>query len=80
MGPTRENRFVLEIFDESTHKYLSKHVAYCTPEIGAQLHRRRGFRVQMNADPNYPQIIQVLEEVSLPKADRKKAEKETSAI
>ena len=75
VGPAHENRFVVEIFDESTHIYLSKHVAYCTPEIGAQLHRRRGFRVQMNDEPKYPQIIQVLEEVSLPKADRKKAVK-----
>lgn len=75
VGPTRENRFVVEIFDEGTHIYISKHVVYCTPEIGAQLHRRRGFRVQMNGDPKYPQIIQVLEEVSLPKADRKKAVK-----
>jgi ribonuclease HI len=77
VGPTRENRFVVEIFDESTRMYLSKHVAYCTPEIGAQLHRRRGFRVQMNGDPKYPQMIQVLEEVSLPKAERKKIDKET---
>ena len=59
----------------NTRAYLSKHVAYCTPEIGAQLHRRRGFRVQMNGDPKYPQMIQVLEEISLPKAERKKAVK-----
>jgi ribonuclease HI len=78
VGPTRENRFVVETFDENTHTFLSKHIAYCTPEIGAQLHRRRGFRVQMNGDPKYPQIINVLEEVSLPKADRKKAVKEAS--
>jgi ribonuclease HI len=72
VGPTRENRFVVEIFDESTRTYISKHVAYCTPVIGAQLHRRRGFRVEMNDNPKYPQIIRVLEEVSLPKAERKK--------
>jgi ribonuclease HI len=78
VGPTHENRFVVEIFDESTHIYLCKHIAYCTPEIGAQLHRRRGFRVQMNGDPKYPQIVQVLEEVSLPKADRMKAVKADS--
>lgn len=40
-----------------------------------QLHRQRGFRIRMNGDPKYPQMIQVLEEVSLPKARRKKAVK-----
>jgi ribonuclease HI len=73
VGPARENRFVVEVFDETTQKYVSKYIAYCTPKIGAQMHRRRGFRVQINADPKYPQIIQVLEEVSLPKAERKRA-------
>jgi len=80
VGPTRENRFVVEVFDETTQTYVSKYIAYCTPEIGAQLHRRRGFRVQMNAEPKYPQIIQVLEEVPLPKADRKKSAKEAGPI
>jgi Tfp pilus assembly protein PilZ len=80
VGPTRENRFVVEIFDEGALTYLAKHVAYCAPEIGAQLHRRRGFRVQMNGDPKYPQITQVVEEVSLPKADRKKAVKTVGTV
>ncbi len=80
VGPTRENRFVVEVFDETTQRYVSKHTAYCTPEIGARIHRRRGFRVQMNANPKYPQIIEVLEEVSLPKADRKKAAKRVGSV
>jgi ribonuclease HI len=67
VGPSGENRFVLEVFDESTARYTSKHIAYCTPEIGAELHRQRGFRVAMNDKPNYPQILRVIEEVPLPK-------------
>ena len=51
---------------------LSKHFAYCTPIIGAQLHRQRGFRVRMNENAAYPQILEVIEEVPLPKAERKK--------
>jgi ribonuclease HI/Tfp pilus assembly protein PilZ len=72
VGPTRENRFVFEIFDEDTRAYVSKHFAYCTPETGSQLHRQRGFRVRMNDNTNYPQILEVIEEVPLPKAERKK--------
>jgi len=70
VGPSRENRFVFEIFDENAYTYLSKHFAYCTPATGAQLHRQRGFRVRMNNDTRYPQILEVIEEVALPKQER----------
>jgi hypothetical protein len=71
VGPARENRFVFEVFNEETGTYVSKHFAYCTSEVGAQLHRQRGFRVLMNDKPGYPQILEVKEEVPLPKAPRK---------
>jgi ribonuclease HI len=70
VGRSGENRFVFEIFDESNSMYISKHFAYCTPQTGAQLHRQRGFRVKMNENPDYPQIMEVLEEVPLPKKGR----------
>lgn len=57
VGPSRENRFVFEVFDEATADYASKHFAYCTPSIGARLHPQRGFRVKMNHEPDYPQIL-----------------------
>ena len=72
VGRMRENRFVFEVFDENTSTYISKHFAYCTPVTGAQLHRQRGFRVRMNDNNDYPQILDVIEEVPLPKAERKK--------
>ena len=72
VGRTRENRFVFEVFDENASTYVSKHFAYCTPVTGALLHRQRGFRVRMNDKTDYPQILEVIEEVPLPKAERKK--------
>lgn len=72
VGPMRENRFVFEVFDDTTSTYISKHFAYTTPVTGAQLHRQRGFRVRMNDNTDYPQILEVLEEVPLPKPQRKK--------
>ncbi|HEY5174761.1 MAG TPA: RNase H family protein [Terriglobales bacterium] len=72
VGRMQENRFVFEVFDENTSTYISKHFAYCTPETGAQLHRQRGFRVRMNDNNDYPQILDVIEEVRLPKEERKK--------
>jgi ribonuclease HI/Tfp pilus assembly protein PilZ len=71
IGRAGENRFVVEIFDEPSSAYISKHFAYCTPAVGAQLHRQRGFRVRMNDNPEYPQIHEVLEEDPLPKTGRK---------
>jgi len=75
VGATHENRFVVEVFDEMANIYVSKHVVYCSPEVGAQLHRRRGFRVRMNDNPQYPQIVEILEEVPLPKMERNRSEK-----
>lgn len=72
VGRAGENRFVFEVFDENTSIYLSKHFAYCTPEIGAQMHRQRGFRVRMNDKADYPQILEVIQEVPLPRVERKK--------
>jgi ribonuclease HI len=72
IGPSHENKFVFEVFDESTKTYVSKYFAYCNSAVGAELHRQRGFRVRMNGNPKYPQILEVLEEVALPKAERKK--------
>lgn len=35
------------------------------------MHRQRGFRVRMNEKADYPQVIEVMEEVPLPKAERR---------
>jgi ribonuclease HI len=80
VGKARENRFVFEVFDEITSTYVSKHIAYCTPETGAQLHRQRGFRVRMNDNTDYPQILEVIEEVPLPKAEPKKKSSEAKKL
>jgi hypothetical protein len=61
------------VFAENKSTYVSKHFAYCTPVTGAQLHRQRGFRVRMNDNADYPQILEVIEEVPLPKTERKRS-------
>jgi ribonuclease HI len=67
VGRTEENRITFEIYDEVTNQYGPKHFAYAQPEVGGQLHRQRTFRVQMNDNPKYPQVLRVLEERLLPK-------------
>jgi hypothetical protein len=70
VGREGENGFVFEVFDEGASAYLSKHFAYCTPVVGSQMHRQRGFRMKMN---DKPQVMEVIEEVPLPKAQKRKS-------
>ena len=79
-GPDRENRFVFEVFNEETQTFASKHFAYCTAEIGGDLHRHHGYRVRMNDKHAYPQILRLLEEVPLPKPTRKDSPKSKSEV
>lgn len=68
VGRTGESRFVFEVFDDKARTHISKHFAHCAPITGCQLHRQRGFRVRMNDNVDYPEMLEVLEEVPLPKA------------
>ena len=45
----------------------------CTPDVGSQMHTPRGFRVRMNDKADYPQVLEVIEEVPLPKAQKRKS-------
>lgn len=67
VGKTDENKIRFEIYDEVTNQYGPKHIAYAQQQVGGDLHQQRIFRVQMNSNPQYPQIVAVLEEIPLPK-------------
>jgi ribonuclease HI len=70
VGRKDENRITFELYDELTNQCGPKHFAYAQPEVGAELHRQRAFRVQMNDDPKYPQVLRVLEEIPIPKTKK----------
>lgn len=61
-----ENRISFNIFGESTQTFEAKFYAFATPAMAAELHRWHGYRVRLNDDPNYPQILERIEEVLLP--------------
>jgi ribonuclease HI len=69
-GKHKENLVTFEIYNESTGAIEKKFFAYAQPQIGADLHRQRYFRVRMNDNPQYPQILEVLEELPLTKGKR----------
>jgi hypothetical protein len=62
----QENRISFDIFVETTHTYEAKFYAFATPAMALELHRWHGYRVRFNDDPNYPQILERIEEVLLP--------------
>jgi ribonuclease HI len=63
-----ENKISFNIFVEPTQTYDAKFYAFSTPMMAAGLHRWHGYRVRFNDDRNYPQILERIEEVSLPKS------------
>jgi ribonuclease HI len=68
----REERISFNVFEELTQFYVGKFFAYAEPSLSAALHRGNGYRVRFNTDSQFPQILEKLEDVPLPKPTRKK--------
>jgi ribonuclease HI len=62
-----EEKVRFDIFSEETQTFLESCYAYAPPGLTAELHRQHGYRVRFNDNPKYPQILEILEEVSLPR-------------
>jgi hypothetical protein len=41
--------------------------AFASTALAAELHRQHGYRVRFNDNQQYPQILEIVEEVPLPK-------------
>lgn len=67
-----ENRISFNVFDEVTQSYSNKFFAFCPPLLGAELHTGNGHRVRFNSDPKYPQFLERIDGIQLPKPLRKK--------
>jgi len=61
-----EEKIRFDIFSEDTSTYTASCYALATPSLAADLHRQHGYRVRFNDDPNYPQIVEIIEEVPIP--------------
>jgi ribonuclease HI len=67
-----ENRISFNIFDEVTQTYANKYFAFATSLLSAELHKGNGHRARFNDEPKYPQLLERLEGVELPKSKRRK--------
>lgn len=68
-----ENRLSFDRYDEQTKTYTEKFYAFAEAVLSAELHRGNGHRVRFNSDPKYPQILQRIEGVELPRPQSKRS-------
>lgn len=66
MMPTGEEKLRFDTLSEDGQKYVACFYAFATSERAAELHRQHGYRVRFNDNAKYPQILDRIEEVSLP--------------
>jgi hypothetical protein len=57
----------ITIFAEKTQAYVESCYGYASTDLAAELHRQHGHGVRFNDSPEYPQIVEILEQVVLPK-------------
>ena len=62
-----EEKVRFDIFSEDSQTYVASCYAFASTSLAAELHRQHGYRVRFNDNPKYPQILGVIEEVTLPK-------------
>ena len=66
------DRISFNVFDVATQTYVGKFYAFASPTLSFELHRGNGHRVKFNSDPNFPQFLERIEGIDLPKPTRKK--------
>jgi hypothetical protein len=62
-----EEKVRFDIFSENSQSYVESCYAFASADLAAELHRQHGYRVRFNDSPKYPQILEIVEEVPLPK-------------
>ena len=57
-----EDKIRFDVFSEETQRYTESCYAFATPAVTADLHRQHLYRVRFNGNPQYPQIVELIEE------------------
>jgi hypothetical protein len=65
-----EEKIRFDSVSEDGEKYVGSCYAYASTGVAAELHRHHGYRVRFSDNPRYPRILEVIEEVPLPKIRR----------
>jgi hypothetical protein len=70
-----ENKIRFDVFSEKVGIFTESCYAFAPAALAAELHRQHGYRVRFNAEAKYPQIMEILEEVSLAAASQPELKK-----
>lgn len=62
-----EEKVRFDIFSELSQTYVESCYAFAPTHLAGELHRQHGYRVRFNDNTKYPQILEIVEEVALPK-------------
>lgn len=62
-----ENKVRFDLFSETALTYTESCYAFAPPIVVAELRRQHTYRVRFNDNSRYPQILEILEEVPVPK-------------
>ena len=62
-----EEKVRFDVVSEDEQYYIESCYAFTTTDLAVELHRQHGYRVRFNDNSNYPQILEIIEEVVLPK-------------
>lgn len=60
-----ENKVRFDLYSEQSQSYTESYYAFALPAVAGELHRQNLYRVRFNADPNYPQIDEIIEPIPL---------------
>ena len=52
--------FRFEVWDEAKKLFFDKFQAYTTNAVGNELHRQNVYKVRMNDEPRYPQVLEIV--------------------
>ena len=62
-----DHKIYFEVLSEQSDQFAEKACAFTSPEVAVDLHRHHVYRVVFNANPKYPIIERIIEEVEIPK-------------
>lgn len=75
-----ENKVRFDLFSESDQSYVESYFAFATPALAAELHAQHGYRVRFNDDGRYPQVLELIEEVQIPKRSHRAVQPSRAGI
>ena len=62
-----EEKIRFDTFSEETGLFIASFYAFASTELASKLHRGNGYRVRFNDNANYPQILEIVSDIPLPK-------------